>query len=187
MKVSLIILGFVFISCGNLISQINYDKIRKYKLRPAYIDTLNENTLIIHKKNAVLIFRQSDIKTFLEQNSETSSGKVSYPYLNAMLKRNEHKIILMDWWSDYTEEERSHIFKKIIYDISDDKTVEELYSIGGDLIYYGKFMVIDNKTKKLITKGLKIIRVKGLYGTRYVNFRLPNSGTFWSIVTRLGE
>ena len=67
------------------------------------------------------------------------------------------------------------------------KILEEMIFVVGDLIHDGKTMIIEKRNHESITKKMKMKRVHGLFGTRYVEFRLPNKKAFWTIVTRMGE
>ncbi|EMS31224.1 hypothetical protein C943_02371 [Mariniradius saccharolyticus AK6] len=94
---------------------------------------------------------------------------------------------MTDYWFDYSDSERKEMFGHSNYSNPDKAILEQLFFVGGDLILGGKVMIIDSKEKKIVKSKMKIKRVKGLFGTRYVEFRLPNKKAFWRITTSLGE
>jgi len=79
------------------------------------------------------------------------------------------------------------MFGNIKYSNSDKEPLGEFIYIGGDLIHVSKAMIIEKRNHELVPNKMKIKRVNGLFGTRYVEFRLPNKKAFWIIITRLGE
>ena len=165
----------------NVDAQIDYDGIRSKKLTPISIDTITESIIVVNKKNAILFFRQNDIKSYVN-----SLGKKSeHDYLKILLSSNTKKIIIKDW-TDYEAAEREKMFGNMEKVSSDENFSNEFYYVGADLIHNGKFMIIDKKSNQIVEKKLRIKRIKGLYGTRYAEFLLPDDRSFWSIVTRLG-
>lgn len=174
------------------VAQINYDEIRSKKFYSTKIDTINEKVLTVEMKYAIIIFKQSDLDSIVK-NTNNSADIGSFRYLKKydnllkLLQSNEQKIKLTDYWYDYGDEDRKKMFGDINYSNSDKKPLGELIYIGGDLIHDNKAMIIEKRNYELVTKKMKIQRVDGLYGTRYVEFRLPNKKSFWRIITRLGE
>lgn len=175
-----------------LLAQINYDEIKSNSFYSADIDTINENILIVEMKYAIVIFKQSDLDSTL-RNTDNSADIGSFRYfekyenLKRLLQTNKQKIILIDYWYDYGDVDREKLFRNINYTNPDKEPLGELIYIGGDLIHERKAMIIEKRNHELVTKKMKIHRVNGLYGTRYVEFRLPNKKAFWRIITRLGE
>ena len=187
MKYIFIFLGVYFFSPA-IHAQIDYHKIKKQKLFPIQIDTLSEQVLVIQKKFAIIYFRQSDIKQYLEAE-DTLGVRINrnHSNLDSLLSLDFTKIKLTDWWFDYTDEERERLFGNKNYSNQDKIYLSELRRFGADLIHDGKFMLLDRTTKKIIIKKMRIKRIKGLFGTRYVEFQLPDNKSFWDIVTRFGE
>jgi len=175
-----------------LLSQINYDEIKSKNFYSAQIDTINENILIVEMKYAIVIFKQSDLDSTI-RNTNNSAEIESFRYfekydnLIRLLKTNKQKLILTDYWYDYGDADREKMFGNKNYSNPDKEPLGELIYIGGDLIHNRKAMIIEKRNNKLVTKKMKIQRVNGLFGTRYVEFRLPNKKAFWRIITRLGE
>jgi hypothetical protein len=175
-----------------LLAQINYDEIKSKSFYSAEIDTINEKTLIVEKKYAIVIFKQSDLDSII-RNNDNSEDIGSFRYfekydnLKRLLQTNQQKIILTDYWYGYDDADREKMFGNINYTNPDKEPLGELIYIGGDLIHDKKAMIIEKGNHELVTKKMKIQRVNGLYGTRYVEFRLPNKKAFWRIITRLGE
>ena len=175
-----------------LFAQINYDEIKSKNFYSAEIDTINENILIVEMKYAFVIFKQSDLDSII-RNTDNSGDIGSFRYfekydnLKRLLQTNKPKIVLTDYWYDYGDADRKKMFGNINYTNQDKEPLGELIYIGGDLIHDRKAMIIEKRNHELVTKKMKIQRVNGLYGTRYVEFRLPNKKAFWRIVTRLGE
>ncbi|WP_321295083.1 hypothetical protein [Marinifilum fragile] len=187
-----LILIIIFLIPIQLIAQINYDEIKSKNFYSTKIDTTNEKVLYVEMKYAIIIFKQSDLDSILK-NADNSSEIGSFRYfekcdnLLKLFQSNKQKIKLTDYWFDYGDEDREKMFGNINYSNPDKKPLGELIYIGGDLIHDGKAMIIEKKNQELVTKKMKIKRVNGLYGTRYVEFRLPNKKSFWRIITRLGE
>jgi hypothetical protein len=175
-----------------LIAQIDYDEIKSKNFYSTKIDTINEKVLIVEMKYAIVVFRQGDLDSIIK-NTDNSAEIGSFRYfekydnLLKLLQSNKQRIKLTDYWYDYDDSDRKKMFGNINYSNSDKKPLGELIYIGGDLIHDNKAMIIEKRNLELVTKKMKIKRVNGLYGTRYVEFRLPNKKSFWSIITRLGE
>ncbi|MBF8964309.1 hypothetical protein I0P70_13730 [Pontibacter sp. FD36] len=168
-------------------SQVDFDKIKQKRLEPITIDTVNEDVLIVEKRFATLYFKKADVREY------------AIPHNNLGVRIDQHhdnllEVVntsgdtrLVDWWNDYTDEERQSIHGDPNFVNEHKKALSELYYVGADLIHDGKFMVVDKASGEEVRKGLKIKRVNGLYGSRYVEFLLPNGQKFWHLVIRLGE
>jgi hypothetical protein len=59
--------------------------------------------------------------------------------------------------------------------------------IGADLIYEGKFMLLDPRTNNFINKGLIGKRHLGKIGSNTFDYYLPDKRKFYTIVTALVE
>lgn len=187
----LIFLTF-FLIPFRIFAQVNYDEIRNKVFYSADFDTINESILIIHKRFAIVIFKQSEMDSMVQttRNSADLGSFRSFERhdrLVSLLNENHQKISLTDYWFDYSDSERKEMFGHSNYSNPDKAILEQLFFVGGDLILGGKVMIIDSKEKKIVKSKMKIKRVKGLFGTRYVEFRLPNKKAFWRITTSLGE
>jgi hypothetical protein len=143
---------------------------------------------VIKKRNATIYFNQSDLKEYCRTyNTLGVRTDLQHHNLLSVLDSAADKITITDYWSTYSDSDRMQLFQNINYSNMDKVILAEVYYVGADLIHDGKFMIIENRTSKRLTKGLKIQRVKGQFGTRYVEFRLPDKNVFWVIVTRHGE
>jgi hypothetical protein len=187
-----LIFSIILLIPFQLFAQINYDEIKSKNFYSVEFDTINKNVLIVEMKYAIVIFKQCDLDSII-QNTDNSEEIGSFKYfkkydnLVKLLQTNKQKITLTDYWYDYDDADRKKMFGNINYTNPDKKPLGELIYIGGDLIHDGKAMIIEKRNHELVTKKMKIKRVNGLYGTRYVEFRLPNKKAFWRIITRLGE
>jgi hypothetical protein len=187
MKRTMICLIILFITI-NASAQIDYNKIRIQRLSPIVIDTISESILVIRKRHAVLYFRQSDIKDYIKPFNKLGVRiDTRHDNLIKLLNTNSSKIILTDWWFDYTNDDRRKIFGNENYVNEEKKYLSEIHYIGADLIHDGKFMIIDRESNEIVTKRLRMKRIRGLYGTRYVDFQLPDRRRFWNVLTILGE
>jgi len=180
MKKHLIIfLILFFVLPLSSVGQINYDKIRSKKFYSTSIDTLTEKTIIVEKRYAIVCFKQEDIKEQIKNDDNS--------LLKSLLAEGNDKIRLTDWWFDYYDEDRKRIFGDINYTNQDRKYINELIYVGADLITYGKTMIINKNTRTEVDKKMYIKRVDAMYGTRYVEFRLPDGKDFWQLLICLGE
>lgn len=170
----------------NLSAQINYCKITSQELTPIVIDTISEPIVVINKRYATIYFKQSDIKLYMESDKRVFK-KNNYTNLKEILSKDSTKIVLNDWWYSYGDEERLKLFGNINYTNNDRKYLDELYYIGADLIHDGKFMIKEKKSRKIVSKKMRMKKEEGLFGTQYIYFQLPNKKNFWYIVTALGE
>lgn len=183
-----LIVGIAIYLTTNAFSQVDYYKIKSQRLTPIIIDTLNESVIVIQKRFATVYFKQSDIKEYLKSYNVIGERiDMNHKNIDKLLSENKPYIRMTDWWYSYTEEERNKLSRNPNYSIEYEKFLDEMYYVGADLIHYGKFMIIDNHTKKIIIKGLKIKKQDGYYGTEYAQFLLPSRKSFWYIVTVMGE
>lgn len=168
-------------------SQVDYDKIKQKKLEQITIDTVNEDVLMVEKRFAILYLKKADVRKYAIPHNKLGV-RIDQHHDNLLEVINTSgSTRLVDWWGDYTDEERQSIHGNPNFENEQKKALSELYYVGADLIHDGKFMVVDKASGEKVRKGLKIKRVNGLYGTRYIEFRLPNGKSFWRIVTRHGE
>jgi hypothetical protein len=181
--ISLLIIGSVIAH-----SQIDYYKIRSKRLNPIIIDTIIDPVIVIQKRYSTVYFKQSDIKDYIKSYNVLGVRiDMNHSSVEKLLFENKKYVRMIDWWHSYTEDERNRLSKYPTYTNQYEKFLEELYFPGADLIHDGKFMLIDNESKKIVTKGLKIKRRYGLYGTQYVEFIQKPKKSFWYIVTVNGE
>ena len=162
-----------------ILAQTEYVRIKNKVFYSTEIDTLNENILVVEKKHAIVYFRQLDL---INQISDTSNST-----LIKILGKGTKTIHLTDWWFDYTEEDRQRLFGDINYENPDKKYINELIYIGADLINENKTMIIEKCSGIVVTKKMKAKHVNGLYGTTYIEFRLPDRKAFWTILLEIGE
>ncbi|PTX18202.1 hypothetical protein C8N40_1061 [Pontibacter mucosus] len=168
-------------------SQVDYDKIKRKKLEPITIDTVNEDVLIVEKRYATLYFKKADVRKYTLPHNKLGV-RIDQHHNNLLEAVNASgDTRLVDWWNGYTDDERQSIHGNPNFVNEHKKALSEFYYVGADLIHDGKFMVVDKSSGEEVRKRLKMKRVIGLYGSRYLEFLLPNGQQFWHIVTRLGE
>lgn len=183
-----LLLILLSISCNILLSQINYNEIRQKKLEPGVIDTTSSDCISIHKRYATVYFSKADLKDYLiPYNTLGVRIDMNHEAIEAALDTSRSRLDFIDWWAGYTEEERSRHRSEPSLNSINRTILSDLYYPGADLIHDGKFMVVSHKTGEIVTRGLRIRRIKGMYETRYAEFQLPDGHPFWTIVTQLGE
>ena len=168
-------------------SQVDFE-IRRQKLKPTVIDTTKENIFIYEVSNAILYFRQDDIKSFID-NPENKNILVNYGYqvFKDTLAKTVGRIEIKDIYFSYDQRQRDSIFRLQPENILIKNLNEEFYFIGAGLILNGEFMIYSKAKKIFITKGLIAKRQNGYLGGQSLNFYLPDKKGFYSITTRLGE
>jgi len=170
-----------------LYSQVDF-RIRKQKLKPTFIDTTKEKIIIYEVPNAILYFRQDDIKSFID-NPENKNILANYGYqaLQDTLAKTAGRIKITDIYFSYDQRQRDSIFRQQPENILTEKLNEEFYFLCAGFILNGRFMVYSKSKKIFIIKGLIARRQKGYLGEESLQFYLPDKKGFYSIVTRLGE
>lgn len=168
-------------------SQKAYDKIGNRKLEPISIDTLTEDVLITDKRVATLYFKQSDVKEYIRKydSLENKNGS-TFPKTHELLSRNGNPR-LINWWYSCTYEERKKLVGTGEYSNKDKEYIDEFFYLAPDLIRDGRFMIIDKASGEEVRKGLRMKKVKGLYGGSSIQFRLPSGEPFWYQIISLGE
>ena len=168
-------------------SQVDFG-IRKQKLRPIFIDTTRENIFIYEVPNAVLYFKQNDIKNFID-NPENKNALANYGYkiFQDTLTKKTRQIKIKDVYFYYDQRQRDSIFRQQPENVLTKQLNEEFYFLGAGLILRGQFMIYSKADKKFITKGLVAKRQKGYLGQRNLVFYLQDKKPFYDIVTALGE
>lgn len=168
-------------------SQVDFG-IRKQKLRPIFIDTTRENIFIYEVPNAILYFKQDDIKNFID-NPENKNVLVNYGYktFQDTLTKKTRQIKITDVYFSYDQLQRDSIFRQQPENILTKRLNEEFYFLGAGLILKGQFMVFSKADKKFIIKGLVAKRQKGYLGQRNLLFYLQDKKLFYDIVIALGE
>ena len=168
-------------------SQVNFG-IRRQKLKPTVFNTTKENIFIYEVPNAILCFRQDEIKSFID-NPENKNILVNYGYqaFQDTLAKMVKRIKIKDIYFYYDQRQRDSIFRQQPENILTKKLNEEFYLIGAGLILNGEFMIYSKAKKIFITKGLIAKRQNGYLGEQSLNFYLPDKKEFYSITTRLGE
>jgi hypothetical protein len=162
--------------------------IRKQKLKPTFIDTTRENTFVYEVPNAILYFKQGDIKSFID-NPDNKNILANYGYKTFLdtLTKKSRQIKVTDFYFYYDEAQRDSIFQQQPENREIKKLSEEFYFLGAGLILKGQFMVYSKADKKFITKRLIAKRRKGFLGQQTLQFYLPDKKQFYYITTRLGE
>ena len=168
-------------------SQVDFG-ISRQKLIPTFFDTTKENVFIYEVPNAVLYFKQGDIKKFIE-NPFNKNVLINYGYdaFQDTLSKNSKLIRIRDAHFFYNQTQRDSMFKFASENPLLRKLNQEFYFIGAALILSGQFMVFSKANNKFITKKLIAKREKGYLGQQNLEFYLPDKKGFYSIVTRLGE
>jgi len=169
------------------ISQVDFG-IRKQKLHPIYIDTARDNIFIYEVPNAILYFKQEDIKNFID-NPENKTVLANYGYktFQDTLTQKTRKIIITYFYFYYDQRQRDSIFRQQPENILAKQLNEEFYFLGAGLMLRGQFMVFSKADKKFITKGLVAKKIKGYLGQNRLVFYLQDKKPFYDIVTAFGE
>jgi len=160
---------------------------RNYQMQPITIDTINEKIIVVHKRNANVFFRQSDIQEYVNDSKFGLPNSESYIITNAILKSNKKRIDLNDQSIDFTDEEirtNPSSRKELGFD---QIAMPEISYIGAHLIMSEKFMVYENQTGKLILERLNIIILDSGYGSKCVQFKFPSGLSFWRKIIFLGD
>lgn len=168
-------------------SQVDFG-IRRQKLKPTFIDTTKENIFIYEVPNAILYFKQNDIKNFID-NPENKNALSNYGYkiFQDTLTKKARQIRITDIYFYYDLAQRDSIFRQQPENILTKLLSEEFYFLGAGLILNGHFMVYSKADKKFITKNLIAKRQKEYLGGRTLQFYLPDKKQFYYIVTALGD
>ena len=91
-------------------SQVDFDKVKQKRLEPITIDTVNEDVLIVEKRFASLYFNKADVRKFaIPQNN--LGVRIDQHHANLLEVVNapgDNRLV--DWWSDYTDDERQSIY-----------------------------------------------------------------------------
>lgn len=168
-------------------SQVDFG-IRKRKLKPTFFDTTSERVFVYEVPNALLYFKQDDIKMFIDNPKNKSIlGNYGYKTFSDTVTKMTQRIAVTDYYFYYDEANRDSIFRQQTENPITKKLSEEFYFLGAGLILEGQFMVYSKADKKFITKGLVAKRRKEFLGQQTLQFYLPNKRQFYHIITRLGE
>ena len=168
-------------------SQIDFG-IRRQKLKPVFIDTTKENIFIYEVPNAILYFKQGDIKSFIE-NPKNKNILANYGYktFQDTLIKNTRQIKIKDMYFYYDNRQRDSILRQQPQNVLTKQLNEEFYFLGAALILKGQFMVYSKADEQFISKRLVAKRQKEYLGGRTLQFYLPDNEPFYYIVTALGE
>jgi hypothetical protein len=168
-------------------SQVDFG-IRRQKLKPIFFDTTHENIFVYEVPNAMLYFRQDDIKKFID-NTGNKNALANYGYktFQDTLSKSTKRIEIKDILFSYDQTQRDSIFKHEPKNTFAQKLNEEFYFIGAGLILSGHFMIYSKDKNKFVTKTLIAKRERGYLGERHLSFYLPDGHQFYYIVTALGE
>lgn len=171
----------------NSFSQVDFG-IRRQKVKTIFFDTTKENVFIYEVPNAILYFRQNDIKNFID-NPENKNILANYgcETFQDTLAKNVRQIKITDIYFYYDQHQRDSIFKRQPENILAKQLNEEFYFLGAGLILKGQFMLYSKAQNKMVTKGLVAKRQKGYLGQRNLVFYLQDKKQFYDIVTVLGE
>jgi hypothetical protein len=157
------------------------------QLHPVYIDTINENILVIHKRYASIYFRQSDIQEYIKSRDKFGLPSADkYIFTNAVLQPKKKRVDFNDWFYEYSEEEKHDLFL-IDYGAFDHMVMPELWYIGSGLIKAGKFMIFEKDTREINCQGLKIGSENDVSESNIVQFLLPSGFLFWQELLIIGE
>ncbi len=184
-KVKLALL-FIFHSVQTF-SQYDFGISRK-RLHPQAIDTVNENTVIYVTPNAILYFRQNDIRGFLDnpKNDEVVSNYTAR-LIRDKLKQNSKRIYIRDVLFFYDEKQRDSIFQITTENKITSELDREFYIIGAALILNGEFMLYSKRNKMILIKGLFAKQKIGPYAQRTLAFYFPDKSQFYYVTEALGE
>ena len=168
-------------------SQVDFG-IRRQKLKTTFFDTATENIFVYEVSNAIIYFKQTDIKKFID-NADNKDVLANYGYktFNDTLAKNIKQIKIIDVHFYYDQTQRDSIFGQQPENTLTKKLNEEFYFLGAGLILKGQFMVYSKSEKKFVSKRLIAKRQKEYLGGRTLQFYLPDKKQFYYIVTRLGE
>lgn len=164
--------------------------VRRKKLHPLILDTSNESVFIYEVSNAVIYFRQQDIKDYIDDIIVTDrQNKSVYKVFQEAISSGSRIIRVKDIYYSYGERERERerdsILRSEFISKGEQQLNEAFYFVGASLLLQNKFMVVSKDTKKIETKRLVAKRTKGLYGAKGLAFYLPNKKIFYHIVTAL--
>jgi hypothetical protein len=157
------------------------------QLHTVYIDTLNENILVIHKRYASVFFKQSDIQEYIANKDKFGLPSAEkFILTNAILHAKKKRFDFNDWFAEYSDNEKQALF---IFDYGafDHIVMPEVWYIGYDLIKAGKFMIIEKETRQINCQGLKLVTHIGESGSNIVQFQLPSGFFFWHELSIIGE
>jgi hypothetical protein len=169
------------------IAQSENERISSIELHPTYIDTLNENTLVIHKRYATIYFKQSDIQEYVKHQDKFGLPLVEkFIITNSILQAKKNRIDFKDWFAEYTEQEKLYL-KLLDYNGIDHMAMPELWFIGYNLIKEGKFMIFENNIRETVYNGLKMINQNSEFGINSVQFQLPTGLQFWQELFLIGD
>lgn len=184
----LLVTGLLLAGFTQAYAQTDFARIKRKKLYPIHIDTLQEAIIIIEKRSALLVLKQSDVKEYLSELDTTDPGNVLInKCLSTLIDGQQRKVKLVDLWEGYTSEERSRMPGSRKHNRTDEQYLAHLHDPVAHLILTGKFMVISLVSLQEVKKGLKTRMAKGIMGAKYRQFLLPGGITFWTIIISLGE
>jgi hypothetical protein len=159
-------------------SQVDFG-IRRQKLKPTFIDTTKENIFVYEVPNAILYFKQDDIKSFIDNpENKNALGNYGYKTFQEILVKKVRQIKITDIYFSYDQAQRDSIFRQQPENISTKQLNEEFYFLGAGLILNGQFMVYSKTDKKFITKNLIAKRQKAYLGGKTLEFYLPDKKQF---------
>ncbi|MEQ9102995.1 MAG: hypothetical protein RIF36_07470 [Imperialibacter sp.] len=160
-------------------------KMKSVKLKPTTFQADSVPTLVYIKRNGEIYFRQSDIRTYIQEaiSRDSTNKKVVTELLtlvNGEKKRIEIIDLLFEAWT--SSESDSLKAKRLTSEYS--SVINHLMEfIGADLIYEGKFMVYSSVANQFINKGLKGKWVGTKQGSTTYDFLLPDRSRFYWIHT----
>ena len=177
-----------FLTLSLFLTLLHTARGQKVDLHPILIDTINENILIVHKRYATLYFKQSDMQEYSRlQNKSGLPGNQSFLVVDALLHTKRKRIDLNDWIDEYSDEEKKLNFRFRVCQSIDQMAMPEMWYIGYGLVREGKFMILDNISRKIIFSGLTMnIQNKDL-GTRTIQFQLSSGLSFWQTINMIGD
>jgi hypothetical protein len=187
LKIVKTLLALVFVVKSVLcFSQTDFN-IKYKRLQPIQIDTISEKIFVYEVPNAILYFKQQDINDYIVRVELTmNDSKPAYPIFKDTLATGPRRIAVKDIYYSYGERERDSILKNENIPQIEQQLNQAFYFVGADLMLNNRFMIVSKKTRRVETKGIIAKKVKGLYGTRYLDFQLPNRSSFYQVVVVLG-
>jgi hypothetical protein len=162
-------------------------KMKSVELKPAKFQPDTVPTLVYIKRNGEIYFRQSDIRTYIQEaSSRDSTDKRIVTELLALVNGGKKKIEIIDLlFETWTSSEFDSLKSKRQTNEYSRLTNHLIEFIGADLIYEGKFMVYNPSSNNFIAKGLKGKWHGTKQGVTSYDYLLPDKKKFYSIVTSI--
>lgn len=162
--------------------------VRKQKLIPVFIDSMQEAVFVYEVSNAIIIFRQKDIADILNVIKNNAPFFIkNIDKFRGTLHTNTDKIRVRDILYSYDQHQRDSILSRVRIASAEMELNENFYFIGAELKLKGKFMICSKETKRIINRHLTARRCKGVMGGSNLAFLLPNGELFYDIIISIGD